>query len=284
MTKFGIGAVCFIGAVLLGGCQKEATGQVAAVVNGEEITLQEINAELAQLQVPEGVDRAQVQQAALQRIVDRRLLAQAAKEDGLDATPEFLVRHRQLEDALLVQLLSERTGSSTAVPEARAIETFMNENPAVFGGRTIFTVDQIQFAMPSDATKLKALENDHSMDAVAASLQRMGIPFTRGPSQMDSAQLGQPRLNQIRALPDGEPFVIPAGGVVTVAVITGSTPRPVQGDQARPAAVQMMRNQSLSEALLKRLEAEKTQAEIEYQEGFKPPETPATKAAAADRT
>ena len=83
MTKFGIGAACFIGAVLLGGCQKEATGQVAAVVNGEEITLQEINAELAQLQVPEGVDRAQVQQAALQRIVDRRLLAQAAKEDGL---------------------------------------------------------------------------------------------------------------------------------------------------------------------------------------------------------
>ena len=123
MTKFGIGAVCFIGAVLLGGCQKEATGQVAAVVNGEEITLQEINAELAQLQVPEGVDRAQVQQAALQRIVDRRLLAQAAKEDGLDATPEFLVRHRQLEDALLCDDGELWTSGRTVNVEAGHIET-----------------------------------------------------------------------------------------------------------------------------------------------------------------
>jgi EpsD family peptidyl-prolyl cis-trans isomerase len=269
MKKLGVvGVACLLGTVLLAGCQREATGQVAAVVNGEEITLQEINAELSQMQVPAGVDKEQVQQAALQRIVDRRLLAQAAREDGLDQSPEYLIRRRQLEDALLVQLLGERTGRTTAVPDPAAVDTFVAENPAIFGGRTIFAVDRIQFPLPSDVESLKALESEHSMDAVAAKLRQMGVEFTRGEAMMDSAQLGQARLDRIRALPEGEPFVIPEGGLVTVAVITGGTPQPVEGDQARPAAAQLMRNESLSDAMRKRLETEKADAEIEYQEGF----------------
>lgn len=280
MKKSGVvTAGLLAGVLVLAGCQKEATGQVAAVVNGEEITLQEINAELGQAQLPEGAAAAQVQQAALQRIVDRRLLAQAAREDGLDQTPEFLIRRRQLEDALLVQLLGERTGRTASVPEAKAIDDFMRQNPAVFAGRTIYTVDRIQFPLPADPSKLKALEEDHSMDAVAATLQGMGIQFTRGAAQMDSAQLGQARLNQIRALPEGEPFVIPEGGRVTVAVITGETAQPVQSDQARPAAIQMMRNQSLSAAMRQRLQTEKAESEIEYQQGFAPPAAAASGAA-----
>jgi peptidyl-prolyl cis-trans isomerase C len=259
-------------AVLLSGCDREATGQVAAVVNGEEITLQEVNAELGAVQLPEGADESQVRQAVLQRIIDRRLLAQAAREEGLDKTPEFLVRSRQLEDALLVQLLSQKTGRTTAVPTADKVSEYISKNSAVFGGRTIFTIDRIQFAMPKNADVLKELEDDHSLEAVAAQLEQLGIEFTRDSAQMDSARLGQGPLNQIRALPEGEPFVLPPqAGVVTVGVIKGSTPRPVGEEQARPAAAQMMRNQSLGEALKQRLEAERAEAKIEYQEGFAPP-------------
>ena len=269
MKRLGvIGFACLMSTVLVAACAKEATGQVAAVVNDEEITLQEVNAELGQMQVPEGVAKEQVQQAALQRIIDRRLLAQAAREDGLDQSPEFLIRRRQMEDALLVQLLGERTGRTTSVPDQAAVDSFVSENPAVFSNRTIFKVDRIQFPLPSDIASLKALEKEKSMDAVAARLREMGIEFNRGEAAMDSAQLGQARLDRIRALPEGEPFVIPEGGLVTVAVITGGTPQPIQGDQARPIAAQLMRNQSLSDAMRKRLEAEKAKAEIKYQEGF----------------
>ena len=91
-----------------------------------------------------------------------------------------------------------------------------------------------------------------------------------------TAALGQERLTRIRALPAGEPFVVPEGGMVTVAVITGETPRPVDEARARPAAVQMMRNRSLSEAMRARLDSEKAKAKIEYQPGFAPPATPST--------
>jgi EpsD family peptidyl-prolyl cis-trans isomerase len=274
---------CVLGIVLLGGCQKEATGQVAAVVNGDEITLQEVNAELAQMQLPEGVNKTEAQKAALKRIVDRRLLAQAARDDGMDKTPEFLIRSRQLQDALLVQLLGQRIGRSTAVPDSGAVDAFIRKNPAVFSGRTMYTIDRIQFPVPAHVENLKALEQDHSMDAVAARLRQMGIQFTRGPAQMDSAQLGQERLDRIHALAPDEPFVLPEGGIITIAEITGSEAKPVENDQARPVAVQIMRNQSLSAAMRQRLDGEEAKADIKYQQGFSPP-APASSDAAPSKS
>ncbi|MBR2173605.1 SurA N-terminal domain-containing protein [Sphingopyxis sp.] len=252
------------------GCGKEATGQVAAVVNGEEITLQEINAELGSTAIPEGVDKKAVQQAALQRIVERRLLAQAARDDELDKTPDYLLRERQLRDALLVQLMGQRAERALKVPGQQEIDKFIADNPVMFGNRKQLIVDRIQFALPKNPDQLKALENDHSMDAVAARLQQMGIEFRRDNTQVDSAALGQQRLQQIQALPAGEPFVIPENGVVTVGVITGERAEPVSPANARPIAVQAIRNKQLTDTIQQRLKQSRAAAEIEYQPGFAP--------------
>jgi EpsD family peptidyl-prolyl cis-trans isomerase len=257
--------------VLVGGCNQEATGQVAAVVNGEEITLQELNAELESLPIPEGGDRKVLQQAALQRVLERRLLAQEAREDGLDQSPEFLIRRRQLEDNLLVQLMARTAERGSEVPSQRAIDTYMSSNPALFANRTVYTLDRIQFPVPSNASQLRALESAGTMDEVATQLRAMGIEFTRAPSRMDSAQVGQQLLERIRALPPGEPFIIPEGGGVTVAVITGEAKQPISGDQARPLAIQAMRNTKVMESLQQRLKTARAEAEIEYQTGFAPP-------------
>lgn len=252
-------------------CNKEATGQVAAVVNGDEITLQEINAEVGNAPVPEGVDKKLVQQAALQRILERRLLAQAAKGDGLNKSPEYLLRERQLQDALLVQLMGQKMERSLKVPSQQEIDKFIAENPVQFGERKIYSVDRIQFALPKDLGAIKALENDHSMAEVATRLDQLGIKFRRDNAQMDSAQIGAERLKQIQALPAGEPFVVPENGVVTVGIITGERAEPVPAADARPMAVQAIRNKQLGESLQQRLKQARAEADIEYQPGFAPP-------------
>lgn len=265
-----ISFTCALVALSLTACDKEATGQVAAVVNGEEITLQEINAELGSTPIPEGVDKKVVQQAALQRIVERRLLAQAARDDELDKTSDYLLRERQLRDALLVQLMGQRAERALKVPGEQEIDKFIAENPVMFSERKILTVDRIQFAMPKNVDQLKALESDHSMEAVAARLKQMGIEFRRDTTQIDSAALGQQRLQQIRALPAGEPFVVPENGVVTVGVVTGERAEPIPAANARPLAVQALRNKQLSETMQQRLKQSRTNAEIQYQPGFAP--------------
>ena len=257
--------------LIISGCGREVGGQVAAVVGDDEITLQEINAEIGNAQVPKGADAKLIQQAALQRIVERRLLAGMARDDGVDKLPEYIIRQRQLDDALLVQLLRDQAGRSIRVPSEAALDKYVAEHPNRFANRTLLRLDQIRFPMPTDPTKLRALEADHSIEAVAATLKGQGIAFERVPSTLDSSQLPPAVLTQIEALPAGEPFIVPDGGVVSVSVGNGRLPAPVVGAAARPIAVQMIRNEELAKNLEQRFKAKKAAVKIEYQPGFESP-------------
>lgn len=267
-------------ALFLAACGGAPTGQVVAVVNGEEISVQELNAEIEGANIPPSADKKQVRQAALQQLIDRRLLAQAAKEEGLDKDPAYITQQRRANEQLLVQMFGKRAADTIRVPDAAAIDKYIAENPTFFSQRTRYLVDQIQFPMPADPNQLKQLQDDHSLAAVTETLNALGIKYEQGRNVIDSGSVPPQVLKEILALPPGEPFVIPAGGRVLVSVITGSEPFVVPADKARPLAVQAIRNNSLNEIGQARLKEAKAKAKIEYQPGYAPP-PPAKPAAAA---
>lgn len=259
-----------IASLALGSCARKAGGQVAAVVNGDEITLQEINAEVNLTGVSQGADKDAVRQVALQRIIQRRLLGQVAKGEGIDKSAEFMTRKRALDDALLVQMLAAKVNGSIRVPDSVAVDAFMASRPAMFGQRAVLTLDRIAFAAPADAARLAALKGDHSIDAIARRLQEQGIAFTRGSAQLDTAQMAPGALKQIDALPAGEPFVMPQGDMVIAGVVTARRAAPVSGDPARQLAASALRNEQLGKMVEQRFDSAKAKATIEYQAGFTP--------------
>ncbi|MBN8814169.1 MAG: EpsD family peptidyl-prolyl cis-trans isomerase [Sphingomonas sp.] len=256
---------------LLAACQKAPTGQVVATVDGNEITLTELNAELATMQIPPNADKKLVQNAALERIIERKLLANAARQEGLDQNPDFIVRRQQTEDALLVQMLAKKIAGGLKTPGAGEVSKYMADNSNMFAGRTIYAVDQIQFDTPKRPDALKELGAAHSMTDVVAVLDKNGIKYDRGNAQMDSAMVPAPMMAQILKVPAGEPFVVPLGPKVTVSVITGSKPAPMAGDQVRPVAVNAVKNAELGKMLQQRLSTERGKAKIQYQPGFSQP-------------
>lgn len=280
MRRYGLLATVALG-VALAGCSKKPTDQVIAIVNGEEISLPELNAELAQAQVPAGVDKKVAQQQLLQRLVDRRLLAQAAKESGLDRDPAFIVEQRRVNESLLVEKLAKRTNDSIPVPTAAEVDKFMTGNPSLFAGRQIYGVDQIAFATPADPTRLSALEPAKTQAEVIAVLQKLNIPFQRANRAVDSASVPPEQMQKILSLPKGEPFVVPSQGQVTVNVITGAKAEPMPAADARAAAVRVLRAQSLSKLGEARLKEARGKAKIEYQTGFSPPAKPGAPGAPA---
>jgi peptidyl-prolyl cis-trans isomerase C len=268
-------------AVALAGCSKKPTDQVVAIVNGEEISLPELNAELGNAQVPPNVDKKLVQQQLLQRLVDRRLLAQSAKEQGLDRDPAFVVEQRRVLESLLVEKLAKRTNDSIPVPTAAEIDKFMAGNPSLFAGRQLYSVDQIAFATPADASRLRALEPAKTQAEVIAVLQQLGIQFQRANRVVDSATVPPEQMQKILSLPKGEPFVVPSNGQVTVNVITGNKAEPLPDTQARAMAVRVLRSQSLAKLGEQRLKEARAKAKIDYQTGFAPPAKPGEAAAPA---
>src|SRR4029079_7147844 len=123
-------------ACILSSCEKKPGGQTVAVVNNEEITAADLNAELASANLPADSSkdaRAQV----LERLIDRRLLAQQAKSDGLDKSPEFLNQQRRATEDLLINLLISRQTNTQQVPSAADIAKFEAAHPGVFAKREI---------------------------------------------------------------------------------------------------------------------------------------------------
>ena len=263
-------------AIFLAGCDKQPEGQVVAVVNGDEITLQELNAELGNAQLPEGAAKDEIRNQALDNIINRRLLAGVAREQGIDSSPDFIIRRRQLEEALLVQMLAQKTARPMKQPTSQEITEFVSQNPQMFAERSALMLDQIRFATPPTQDYLKALEPAKSMAEVVTTLNRLGIKFERGNVQADTATMPLELFNRLKAVGTSEPFIIPGPGGVAVSQLVASRPAPLPENQVTPAATNLIQCRNLANELNSMIESAKAEAGIDYQEGFAAPKSGAT--------
>ena len=268
--KFAAGTALIL--LAAGGCHKQTGGQVVAVVNGDEITQQQLNAELRGANLPQGADKKAVLSQVLQKLVERQLLVQQAKSEGIDKSPEYLEQVRRAQDNLALNLLAAKLSKKIALPDNAAITQFISANPTLFVARKRYALDQIVFAVPANAAKIvHDLQPAHTLDDVAGVLSANGIKFTRGKGQLDSASVPPEFANRIAALPAGEPFVVPSNGRMVASVITSATTTPTPAEQAAPAAMNLLRQKAVSNAMQARLATAKSAAKIEYGEGFAPP-------------
>jgi peptidyl-prolyl cis-trans isomerase C len=258
-------------ALLASACNKKAEGQTVAVVNGEEITAAELNAELGSAKIPEGADKNQVRARLLQTMIDRRLLAQQAKTDGLDKTPEYLNRQRKMTEDVLISMLAARQIDTAQLPANSEIERFQASHPWMFAQREQWNLEQLRFALPANAAVKAKLDQAKSLDELSKALTDSGITFNRQKNRLDTAVIPQNIYGQLATLRAGEPFIIPVGGQAVASVIVSREPTPLIGEQAKPIAVAAMRREQASKLMQNRLSALRQTAKIEYKEGYAPP-------------
>nr|WP_047166961.1 SurA N-terminal domain-containing protein [Sphingomonas sp. Y57] len=259
-----------VAALLVSGCHKEPKGQILAIVNGEEISLQELNAELQGTRVPDSVDRDKLRKQVLQRLIDRKLIVQKAREQGLDKTPEFVTQQRRLEENLLVTMLGQKIASTVPMPDDRDITQYIADNPTQFAGRQRLLLDQIQFAAPKDPKQLLTLRDAHTLEALAAGIQKLGLGMSRGKGVIDTGRLDPALVKVINQLPPGEPFVLPSNGQYVASVIVGRDATPTPTPIARQAAAEMVRRKELVAESKAQVARARSSAEIQYQPGYEP--------------
>lgn len=258
-------------ALMASACNKKAEGQTVAVVNGEEITATELNAELANAKLPEGADKNQARTRILQSMIDRRLLAQQAKTEGIDKSPEFLNRQRKMTEDLLLNMYASRQTDTAQLPSNSEIAQFEASHPWIFAKREKWSLDQIRFTMPTDTATKDKLKAAKSLEAVAAALQQGGVAFTRQKNELDTAIIPQNVYGTLTTADPGEPFIIPVGNLAVASVVTSREATPLTGEQAKSVAVTAMRREQASKLVQTRLKAARESAKIEYKEGFAPP-------------
>ncbi|WP_372917852.1 hypothetical protein [Sandarakinorhabdus sp.] len=275
-----------VAAVALAGCSNDAKapeGQVVATVDGKDVTIHEVNAEItgmgAQAQT---APRKLVEAVALSRVVERKMLSAEARTKKLDQSPQFVLAKARNDENLLVQALQAEVAGKVLQTPREGAQKFISDNPIMFAERRIMTLDQIQFLRTPKFTGLP-LKDAKTMQQVEQLLLESNIEYRRAPQQIDTLVL-DPRLSQeflkLSKGPNGEPFMYtdqPQGApapVVYVNVVAEMKPEPFLGEKAISYAQQVIQRQEVG----KRLQAELThlreanKGKITYAKGYDAPD------------
>jgi len=269
-----------------GGSSKAPTGQVAARVNGKEVTVQEVQAELNGFNAPDAKSRKLAEQRALQNIVARKLLAKAAEDAGIAKTPEFALQKQRMEEGLLVQAWQNKLAKAVPAPAPEEVQQFITQHPEFYADHKVFSVDQLRIPPISDPKIIEELKPLNSLEAIGQVLTNHNIRFSSAKATIDALSVDPKLLDQIEKLPPGEVFVVPAQNMLIANKITEAKSVPVPSDVAAKHAAQYIKAHRSQESVQRQFGAvvSNPKAKVVYNKAYAPPAPPAAGKAAPPAT
>jgi EpsD family peptidyl-prolyl cis-trans isomerase len=285
--RYGVPVVASM-CLLLGACGGDKTpkGQVAATVNKDEITLIDLRNEMGSYRAPDPKTQKLAERAALDQIVTRKLLAEAARKQKLDKTPEYAQAKEKLDETLLIRQWQERIVKSVPAPSKDEIERFVAGHPDLYTAHKVLLIDQIRMPRVNDAQLFNQLRPLNSLEEVAQLLASKKIPFQQGAGEVDTLQVPPDVVAKLLSLPAGEVFVLPQGELLVIGKIREVQVRPLPADVPAKHAQQLLKQTRTRETVQRELgsalaAARNDKEAVKYAKAFEPPpaKAPAAKPA-----
>lgn len=280
-----VGAAGVIAVLALAGCGEKKKArvddQVAARVDGRELTVPQINLVLQQQRNlrPEQADAASRQ--VLERLIDQTLAVQKAERQELDRDPRVQLQIEAARREVIARAWAEKVGEGAPRPTAEEISAYYRSKPALFAERRIYSIQELSIeARPDQVQALRErLGTSKSINEFVEHLRADEFRFAANQAVRAAEQLPPPVLESLARLTDGQATLhaLPQGVVVTV--LAGSRSQPVSEEQARPVIEQTLLNERKRQRVESELKALRADARIDYvgrfAEGARP-DAPAT--------
>lgn len=257
-------------AALVIGCgdKKEAAAggqQVAAKVNGTELTTGQVNYALQRIP---NLDPDQAKAASLKvvrNLVDQEVIAQKALADKLDSDPTVVQALDAARRQILVEAYMERK-LATIEPTDAEVADYFNKHPELFAERKIYRLQEIAIKAPQDKHEAirKQLDASKSLNEFFAWLKAENLPAKPAQGVKAAEQLPLDILPKLAQMQAGQTIVANAPDGLLVIVMAGSQAQPVTLEQAKPAIARVLKAMARQRAAKAELEALKAAAKIEY--------------------
>jgi EpsD family peptidyl-prolyl cis-trans isomerase len=264
---------------MLAGCgeKEKKPGQALASVNGDEITVMQLNEELARSGVQAGQQDV-ASKRLLEGLIDRQLLVAEAAKEKLDRDPKVVQAIERARALIIAQAYLQKKVGTPAKPGANEVSDYFTQNPMFFANRKQLNMRQIVLPTAALDDKVKAvIDGAKTLDEVAAWLESNHIKFGRNQVSRSSAELPPELTSKLLAMKPGQLFIVREGERSLLISISDIKDAPVTLEQATPQIEQFLINRNgknVADAELKRLRAA---AKIEYlgKEAGKAPAAPA---------
>lgn len=241
-----------LAAAIATGCERadarRAAGQVVAKVNGIEIS------------APQAASAQ-----ALEQVIERELLVQQALAGGLERDPLVARSIDNARRQILAQAYLERAalaGAKSTPQEARA---FYEGNPALFGERRIYRLQELAVSEPANIDLLRhEVQRAASLDGVAAWLRSRNAKFSAASLTQPAEQLPLRYLPKLAEMKPGEIAVFASPEGASVVQLVHAEDAPLTEQQAAPAIEQFLAGRKRLEVAAAEVRRLRESARIEY--------------------
>lgn len=200
--------------------------QVVAKLNQREITLNDLRGEMARLGLSPNYPDAE--KIALESIVNRALLADAARDANLHRQPAALRRMAVAQEQALADLYLSNA-SQPPEPTRMEIEEYITDNPNLFGERKLYEFSVL--TMPTSAFDEKTMTPlfnvTEDFTDFASYLKKAGVDMVIAPAVQPSSAFPKPIREQLAAYGVRDNIVIQNDTDTQIMKIIAVSPAPV---------------------------------------------------------
>lgn len=261
-----------VAATLAAGCgdkskHEKGASQAAVRVNGDEITVHQIN-QLLERQPglkPEQAEAASHQ--ALEGLIDQQLAVGKAEEQKLDRDPQIVALLDSTRRSILARAYLEKAAASGAgTPAPEDVRKYFDSKPALFSQRKVYALQEFTVPATADQTKatIEKLKTTKTPQEFVEVLKASGLKFNA--TQTTQAAEGLPLgiVDQLAKVNDGEALYVTAKDGFKAVLVVASKSQPVNFEQAKPAIEQYLTVERRREFAQKELKNLRAAAKIEY--------------------
>lgn len=246
--------------------QTNAPSQVAVRVNGQDISVHQVEAVLQGQPALASKLGDQAAEKVLHSLVEQELAAQAARSAHLDHSPKVLQALELAKREVLARAYQDQLAAAAVDPSSDEVDRYYESQPDLFAHRRRYTVQDTVVEVP--ATRLPQLEASvqpmTKVDELEPALLRLGLRYSTRSQTRYAEELPRELLPRIAVLSLGHSVLIPRDGGAEIFTLTDSEPAPLGMMQARPiikAFLLQERRRQRVEAGMKTL---RDQAHIDY--------------------
>ncbi|RZL00357.1 MAG: peptidyl-prolyl cis-trans isomerase, EpsD family [Rubrivivax sp.] len=272
LQRAALAPIVVAAALLVAGCGKDGkeggkATQSAARVNGEEVTVHQINMVLERQQglKPEQAEPASRQ--ILESLIDQELALQKATELKLDRDPQIIQMLDATRRNLLARAYLEKTAAaSVPAPSAEDVKKYFDEHPALFAQRRIYMLQD--FTIQGEAAQIKELmpklQVTDSSQSFVEVLKASGLKFAVNQVTQPAEALPLNLVDQFAKLVDGKAMYQVLNGGLKVVLVAASKPQPISLEQAKPMIERFLTESRRQEFVQKETKNLRKTAKIEY--------------------
>lgn len=261
---------CGLALVLVGCAKKDGPTQAAARVDGEEISIHQINRVLSRAQgvTPETLSKTKFD--ILEGLIDQQLAINLAISKKLDRSPEVVSAIESAKREIIARAAVEQMAAAVPKPTDEEAKQYFAENPALFSERRVYSLQEI--ALPKGTKDIAAIGEKaasvKSMDDMSAWLKDKKIAFSGNAGNRSAEQIPLEILPKLHRFKDGQIGMIEGRDAFLIMRLVASKPQPVIEAEALPRIKTFLFNQRATEAVKQERLQMKAKAKIEYMGDF----------------